>query len=105
MILLYGCVIFVFIAPTIPILFIKCMVNTVYIAFFRKREDYKYQNLKQAATTLLLGPIIIAFSLLTDLITIPSLLLKPSSTFEHKYQLSEHKLSEYQMITVLGTLR
>ena len=42
-------------------------------------------------------------SILIDYLTIPSTLLKSSYEFEHKYQLTEHKLSKYQMITVNNT--
>mmetsp|Transcript_12406 Transcript_12406/g.19390 ORF Transcript_12406/g.19390 Transcript_12406/m.19390 type:complete len:168 (-) Transcript_12406:968-1471(-) len=79
MVLLYGIVICVFVVPTIPILYVKCLINTIYIGFTRKREDYKGQNIQQAFVTFILGPLIISLSLLIDLITITSTLLKPSS--------------------------
>jgi len=50
-----------------------------------------------------LGPIVISFSLVVDLITLPNILLKDSTDFEHKYQLSTDRLNDVQIDVVMLT--
>lgn len=85
MILLY-CILAVLISiPLIPILYAKCVCNALYIAINNKRVDYQGQNLVQLVGTVLLSPFVIIFSLLVDLVSLPSLLLKDEKNFEFKY--------------------
>jgi len=52
-----------------------------------------------------LGPIVISFSLVVDLITLPNILLKDSTDFEHKYQLSTDRLNDVQIDVVMLTFQ
>ena len=97
MIILYCFIVIVLIVPSGPFLYIKSIANAVYICFKRTRQDYPGQNLLWLAQTLLLGPIIIIFSFIIDLIAMPTILLRPQDTFEHKYQLSNNNLTFEQM--------
>jgi len=42
MILLYGFILCVMLVPSVPILYMKSIINIIFIAFTRKREDYKH---------------------------------------------------------------
>ena len=52
--------------------------------------------------TLLINPIIIAFSLFVDFLNLPNLLLKDEKGFEYKYQTSLEYMDEYQNEQVAG---
>lgn len=53
--------------------------------------------------SLLFGPFIIALSILIDLISLPSVLLKDSRDFERKYQMSSDRLDDKQIDVVMVT--
>jgi ABC-type transport system involved in cytochrome bd biosynthesis fused ATPase/permease subunit len=50
-----------------------------------------------------MGPILIAISILIDLLSLPNLLLKESTGFEHKYQQSADRLNDAQIDVVMTT--
>lgn len=73
------------IIPMTPILYIKSVANSIYIIFSQSREDYPGQKIVQIFSSILMGPVIISFSLVIDLLSLPNILLKDSRDFEHKY--------------------
>jgi len=94
MMALYCSMAIVFSVPTMPILYIKSLTNAFYIAFNNKRPKYKGENVVQLLITIFFGPVIIVISFLIDIISLPSVLLADSRDFEHKYQLSQYRLSD-----------
>ena len=50
--------------------------------------------------SIIAGPFIIILSILTDLITLPTVLLYSEHLFEEKYQKSMDELSDAQLLTV-----
>lgn len=80
--------------PSIPILIIKQIANSLFIALTNKRPAYKGEGMVILLTSILLGPLIILLSSLIDLITLPLTLLVDSRDFEHKYQMSTDRLND-----------
>jgi hypothetical protein len=85
MMIVYSLIAGVVIIPATPILYIKSLSNAIYIALSNQTQDYKGQNIVKLIITALLGPVVISLSLVVDLITLPNILLKDSTDFEHKY--------------------
>jgi len=79
--------------PIIPLLYLKLIMNAVFIQFNNKRVEYKGQNVLNLFLTIFLGPVILFFSLIIDLFSLPSLLLIDERNFEFKYQTSLEILS------------
>lgn len=100
--LLYFLISLLIIIPLLPLLYIKMAVNSIYIFSIGKRQEYPGQNLKNMLISIFLGPLIVVASFFNDLITIPSILLKPNEEFELKYQLSEDKVSGEQQKLITG---
>ena len=71
--------------PIIPLLYMKLIMNAIYIFFYNKREDYRGQHIINALFTITLGPIVLLFSLIVDLLSLPTLLLVDERNFEYKY--------------------
>lgn len=46
MVLLYGLVMCFLFVPSVPLLYLKSIINVIYIACKRKRQDYRYQNVR-----------------------------------------------------------
>lgn len=95
MILMYLLIALLFILPMAPFLYIKIMMNSVYILFNRSNQAYKGENIVQLIIALLFAPIIILSSIIVDFITIPGVLLKDPKDFERKYQLNSDRFSDY----------
>ena len=72
--------------PVLPLLYMKCILNAVFILINNKRQDYKGQNLLGLIITIILNPFILLVSLIIDLISLPNLLMKEERNFEFKYQ-------------------
>mmetsp|Transcript_30401 Transcript_30401/g.46568 ORF Transcript_30401/g.46568 Transcript_30401/m.46568 type:complete len:192 (-) Transcript_30401:423-998(-) len=51
-------------------------------------------------SSIFLTPLTIPVSILIDFLSLPDMLLKPSSCFEHKYQFSENKMTPDQIETM-----
>jgi len=85
MMLLYCVLALVVVVPLTPILYAKVVLNSIYIAFNNKRQDYKGQNVVQLIISITFAPFIIALSILIDLLSLPNVLLKDSKNFERKY--------------------
>jgi len=83
---MYCCLAVILSAPVLPFLYLKSVVNAIYIALNNKREDYKGQNIVKLIGTIFINPFLVAISYLVDLISLPSLLLKDERNFEFKYQ-------------------
>lgn len=66
-------------------MYIKSVINSMYIAATRKKTDFFGQNIVQFLIAIIFGPILIFFSFVADLISLPSALLKDSKEFERKY--------------------
>ena len=86
MVLMYCSIAIVISIPVLPLLYMKCIFNAIYISMNNKREEYKGQNMVGLFVTILFNPIIMFISLIIDLISLPNLLLKDERTFEYKYQ-------------------
>jgi hypothetical protein len=85
MILMYcllGCIIAI---PIVPLLYLKLIMNAIFIYFNNKRQDYKGQHFINALFTIALGPVILVISLVVDLLSLPTLLLVDERNFEFKY--------------------
>lgn len=85
MILLYCVIAVVISIPILPLLYLKCIFNAIYIVLNNKRQDYKGQNIMGMLLTIMLNPAILLVSLLVDLVSLPNLLLKDERYFEYKY--------------------
>jgi hypothetical protein len=79
---------FIISIPIIPMLYMKLIMNAIFIFFNNKRQDYKGQHLINALFTTTLSPVILMISLVVDLLSLPSLLLVDEKSFEFKYQTS-----------------
>jgi len=84
---------FIISIPIIPMLYMKLIMNAIFIFFNNKRQDYKGQHLINALFTTTLSPVILMISLVVDLLSLPSLLLVDEKSFEFKYQTSLEILS------------
>jgi hypothetical protein len=82
--------------PMAPFLYIKIMVNSVYILINRP-ASYNGENVVHFIVSFFSGPFVILFSIITDFVTIPSILLKESTNFERKYQLNSDRFNDYQI--------
>jgi len=94
MMVLYCFISAILFVPAAPILIFKIYANSIFIFATNKREVYKGENIVQLITTVLFGPILMILSIIIDLISLPSVLLKDGKTFEHKYQLSADRLTD-----------
>ena len=103
MILMYCLIAVVVAVPLLPLLYVKSIMNAIYILLNNKREAYKGQNLVGLIITVLINPIILVISLFIDLITLPSMLLADERNFEFKYQQSLEFLEPAQTDVVLTT--
>jgi len=103
MMLIYCVIAMTFIVPVSPILYCKVITNATYIAFNNKRQSYKCQNICMFIFSVVVGPVAITVSILTDLFSLPNTLLKESKGFEHKYQLSSDRLNDAQINVVMST--
>jgi len=88
MILMYCLLGVVVSIPILPLLYLKSILNAVFIAINNKRQAFKGQNMLGLILTILVNPVILVVSLLIDLITLPSMLLADERNFEFKYQQS-----------------
>ena len=89
--------------PAAPILIFKIYTNSIFILLTNKREAYKGENFVQFFMTIVLGPILMVLSIIIDLLSLPNVLLKEGSNFEHKYQLSQDRLTDIQIVVVMDT--
>lgn len=96
MIVMYLIMALVFTIPMAPFLYLKMMVNSVYILFNRP-ATYNGENVAHFFVAFLVGPLVILSSIVTDFVTIPSILLKDSKDFERKYQLNSDRFNDYQI--------
>ena len=85
MVLMYCLLGFFISIPIIPILYLKLIMNAIFIYFNNKRQDYKGQHVINALFTMTLGPLILLISLIIDLLSLPTLLLVDEKNFEFKY--------------------
>jgi len=103
MILMY-CLIAVFLAvPFLPLLYMKCLANAIYICFNNKREDFRGQNSIQLFFTVVFNPPILMLSFLIDFLSLPNYMLQSDKNFEYKYQQSLETLTTDQTGVVLTT--
>jgi len=86
MILYYCAIAAVLIIPSVPVIYLKVITNSIFIAMTNKRETFKGQNIVQLMSAIFLSPPIIFFSIVIDLLSLPNILMKDSKEFEHKYQ-------------------
>lgn len=103
MILMYCFLAVAVSVPIYPLMYVKCVINSIYIAVNNKRQEYKGQNILQLGLTIFFNPVIIGASLLVDLASLPNLLLRDERNFEFKYQQSLENLSR-QQVTVVTNL-
>ena len=103
MMVLYCIISAIMFVPAAPILIIKTYTNSVFIFLTNKRETYRGENVVQLLMTLILGPVLMILSIIIDLLSLPNVLLKDGSNFEHKYQLSADRLTDVQINVVMET--
>ena len=103
MMIIYSFMAGIVIIPATPVIYIKSISNAIFIALSNQPQEYQGQNVVKAIVAILLGPILIALSLIVDLISLPNILLKDSTDFEHKYQLSTDRLNDVQIDVVMAT--
>jgi len=94
MMVIYCIISAIMFIPSAPILIFKIYTNSVYILLTNKRENYKGENIVQFLMTIILGPILMVLSIIIDLLSLPNVLLKEGTNFEHKYQLSQDRLTD-----------
>jgi len=85
MMLMYVLIAITISIPMFPIMYSKCIFNSMYILLNNKREAYTGQNVVNMVFTVFLNPFIMLISLLVDLICMTGLLLRDERTFEFKY--------------------
>lgn len=102
---MYCFVTLIMIIPASPILYTKIVANSVFIMVNNKREQYKGEGVVRLITSILLGPLVIIFSCIVDLISLPNILLKDSRNFERKYQMSTDRLNDKQISIVMVTFK
>lgn len=103
MILFYCGIAVVLSVPILPLLYMKSIFNAIYILMNNKRQEYKGQNIISMLLTIVFNPLILALSLLIDLITLPNLLLQDEKNFEYKYQQSLEILTKVQVDVIITT--
>jgi len=103
MIIMYCFLAFLMVIPATPVLLLKVYTNAFFILLTNKREKYKGENISQFVIAFFFSPIIIVVSIIIDLLSLPNTLLLSSSTFEHKYQVSQDKLTDVQIDVVMAT--
>jgi formate-dependent nitrite reductase membrane component NrfD len=86
MILIYSMISLVISIFVAPLLYIKCIANSFFIYLNNKRQSYKGESILHLILTIFIGPLIIALSLIIDLLSLPNLLLLDEKHFEFKYQ-------------------
>jgi len=86
-----------------PVVYAKMVLNSGYILLNKKREHYPGENVIHFFMTGFLGPLIIAISIAMDTIIVPSLMMKSSNSFEHKYYNTE-VIKEEQITQTLHSL-
>ena len=89
--------------PIIPLLYFKTIVNGIFIQMNNKRQEYPGQNLFNLFVSIFISPILIAISLVIDLLSLPSLLLVDEKNFEFKYQKALETLTPDQVNVILTT--
>jgi hypothetical protein len=103
MVLAYCIIAGIMIVPASPVLYMKMLTNSFFIAFNNRRENYKGENIVQLMMTIFAGPILIVLSIVIDLLSLPNILLKDSKGFESKYQQSTNRLTDVQIDVVMVT--
>lgn len=101
MLVLYIMLAMIFLLPIMPLIYLKCVMNALFLAATRKKSEYVGQNLVQLLMVIFAGPFIVLASLIVDLASLPSALLKDSKDFERKYALSTDRLNEDQVVQVV----
>jgi len=71
-------IILVMLPPACFALYLKALANSVFIAFSKGKQDFRGQKIIQVGMSLVLGPPVIILSVLSDLFSLPSMLLEPS---------------------------
>lgn len=98
MIVVYTFAMIATITVLLPILYVKMIANSFFIVFKGKRTNYKGEKVVILLGNLLLAPVILAISVLVDVISLPRILFKDQAKLEHKYHESENPLSEKQVL-------
>ena len=78
----------------IPLLYLKSLINSIYIYFNNKRVEYTGQDFLNMILTMLFNLPIILVSLFIDLVGLPNQLFRDSTDFEFKYQQALEVLNE-----------
>lgn len=87
----------------LPILYMKTIANQLYICFHNKRQDYRGQAFVHLVLVVFVNPVVILLSIVIDLLSLPTMLLKDSRYFEYKYQTHLDELSYTQTESLLST--
>lgn len=95
MILAYCFIATIISVPLVPLLYLKCVFNAIYISLENKRQAYTGQNFLNLLLNVFLSLPIIILSLLVDLFALPNLLMKPEKEFEFKYPAALEHMDEF----------
>lgn len=85
MAVIYTVILMMIAVPVFPFLYVKLIVNSMYIMFANKRQKYMCQNFQLICQSIFIGPVIIALCFLIDIFQLPTLILRSEEVFEHKY--------------------
>jgi hypothetical protein len=76
-----------------PIMYAKMVLNSFNIMIIRKNSD-GIERYLDPLFSIIVSPFVIIISILVDIISLPNVLLRADSEFEHKYQRSVDELNE-----------
>ena len=82
-----------------PIMYAKIILNSFNIMIISQNQT-GIERYLEPFFSIIAGPFIIILSILTDLVTLPTVLLYPEHLFEEKYQKSMDELSDDQLMRV-----
>ena len=104
MIFLQSIAITVFQIILAPVIYAKMILNSFNIMIISKNQK-GIERYMEPFLIIMAGPFIIVLTILTDLLSLPSVLLQPEENFEEKYQRNVDELNEYQLLRVKKSSR
>ena len=97
MMVLYTFLALMMLLPLTPLIYLKVVINAMFVATTQKRVESHLQNCLQLLAAIGGGPIVVFASLVVDLASLPGALLKESGAFERKYTMSMDRFNEEQV--------
>lgn len=94
MMVLYTFLALMMLLPLTPLIYLKVVINAMFVATTQKRVESHLQSCLQLLAAIGGGPIVVFASLVVDLASLPGALLKESGAFERKYTMSMDRFNE-----------